>query len=65
MNPIEARLKCIELAGLAASADATAKDILATATMWSEFVLGPPLKESTSAGKKGADDHLADKNMQV
>lgn len=60
MDIIEGRVECLKLA---ASLHAGTKDddkVLATAKKWADFV-SPPVKETKAAGKRGADDHLADK----
>lgn len=57
MDPLEARLKCLELAVTSTDEPTTATAILATAKTFSEFVIGDPVKSSASFGKaKGADD---------
>ncbi len=65
MDPMEARLKCLELAVSSANARLISKangtpdsydDIKAAAKTFSEFVIGPPVIESASQRAKGRDE---------
>lgn len=60
MDPVAARLECLKLAASMVS-PGDADKIKTTAEGWSAFVIGPSVKEHAGSGKKGADDHLADK----
>lgn len=64
MDPVEARLKVLRLARLyhqIDTSDATSDDeVLKTARLWGEFVVGSPVRESKTAGQgKGLDAEAA------
>lgn len=61
MDPVAARLECLKLAASTPATNGDAEKIKTTAEVWSDFVIGPKVKEHAGSDKKGADDHLAHK----
>lgn len=60
MDHVSARLECLKQVLATPEQDHSVSSVLDRAKAYADFVIGTPVKESASAGKRGADDHLAE-----